>query len=133
MLSKDDPVDMRTRLFILSVKSWCKVFCLVHEQKILTKPRKKMRYENGFIAKENVVQVIEVGCDYVKKSDIKQQNPEFRGFYDEIHLIVYSLTLMMFMYFMGTLNSAPSSLTMHFSESVSPVITPFLYPVTSFH
>lgn len=54
MFSKDDPVDMRERWFILSVKSWCKVFCLVHEQKILTKLRKKMRYVNGVIAKENV-------------------------------------------------------------------------------
>lgn len=55
MSSVDVPIGMRARWFILSVKSWCKVFCLVHEQKILTKPRKKMRYENGFIAKENVL------------------------------------------------------------------------------
>lgn len=55
MFSKDDPVDMRTRWFILSVKSWCNASCLVHEEMKLTKPRKKMRYENGFIAKENVL------------------------------------------------------------------------------
>ena len=67
------------------------------------------------------------------KLRLNKKTPRFGVFTTNYSLILYSLTLMMFMYFIGTLNSAPSSLTMHFSESVSPVITPFLYPVTSFH
>jgi hypothetical protein len=54
MFSVDVPIGMRARWFILREKSWCIASCLVHEQKMLTKPRKKMRDVNGFIAKENV-------------------------------------------------------------------------------